>query len=33
MNRQVVIKKYENRRLYDTTHSRYFNLEEVAQMV
>ena len=33
MNRQVVIKKYENRRLYDTTHSRYINLEEVAQMV
>ena len=33
MNRQVVIKKYENRRLYDTTHSRYINLEEVAQTV
>jgi len=29
----VVIKKYENRRLYDTTNSRYVNLEEVAQMV
>ena len=27
----VVIKKYENRRLYDTTNSRYVNLEEVAQ--
>ena len=29
----VIIKKYENRRLYDTTNSRYVNLEEVAQMV
>src|ERR1035438_9436613 len=29
----VVIKKYENRRLYDTTNSRYVNLEEVAQML
>jgi len=29
----VVIKKYENRRLYDTTNSRYVNLEEVAQLV
>jgi len=34
MERQpVVIKKYENRRLYDSTNSRYINLEEVAQMV
>ena len=33
MNRKVVIKKYENRRLYDTTTSRYVNLDEVAQMV
>jgi polyhydroxyalkanoate synthesis repressor PhaR len=34
MNRKpVVIKKYENRRLYDTTNSRYINLDEVAQMV
>lgn len=34
MDRQsVVIKKYGNRRLYDITHSRYVNLEEVAQMV
>src|SRR5580704_3780550 len=31
--KRVVIKKYENRRLYDTTGSRYVNLEEVAQMV
>src|ERR1039458_6195766 len=29
----VVIKKYENRRLYDTTDSRYVNLDEVAQML
>ena len=29
----VVIKKYENRRLYDTTNSRYINLEEVAQLL
>jgi polyhydroxyalkanoate synthesis repressor PhaR len=30
---KVVIKKYENRRLYDTTNSRYVNLEEVADML
>ncbi len=29
----VIIKKYENRRLYDTGSSRYVNLDEVAQMV
>ena len=29
----VVIKKYENRRLYDTTNSRYVNLEDVAQLL
>lgn len=29
----VIIKKYGNRRLYDSTNSRYVNLEEVAQMV
>ncbi len=29
----VIIKKYENRRLYDTANSRYVNLEEVAQLV
>jgi polyhydroxyalkanoate synthesis repressor PhaR len=29
----IVIKKYENRRLYDTANSRYVNLEEVAQIV
>ena len=31
--RKVIIKKYENRRLYDTAGSRYVNLEDVAQMV
>jgi polyhydroxyalkanoate synthesis repressor PhaR len=31
--RKVVIKKYENRRLYDTAGSRYVNLDEVARMV
>jgi len=30
---KVLIKKYENRRLYDTTNSRYVNLEDVADMV
>ena len=29
----ILIKKYENRRLYDTTNSRYINLEEVAAFV
>ncbi len=29
----VVIKKYANRRLYDTTGSRYVNLDEIAGMV
>lgn len=29
----VIIRKYENRRLYDTTNSRYVNLEEVAQLL
>jgi len=34
MNRKpMIIKKYENRRLYDTTNSRYINQDEVAQMV
>ncbi len=31
--KSVLIKKYENRRLYDATHSRYVNLEEVAAFV
>ena len=29
----VLIKKYENRRLYDTANSRYVNLDDIAQMV
>ena len=29
----IVIKKYENRRLYDTTRSRYINLDEIAQLI
>ena len=33
MAQTVIIKKYENRRLYDATNSRYVNLEEVAQLV
>ena len=33
MTDTIVIKKYENRRLYDTHNSRYVNLEGVAQMV
>jgi len=31
--KKVIIKKYENRRLYDTTNSRYVNLDEVAEML
>jgi polyhydroxyalkanoate synthesis repressor PhaR len=33
MPKKIVIKKYENRRLYDTTRSQYINLDEVAQLV
>jgi polyhydroxyalkanoate synthesis repressor PhaR len=33
MAQTVIIKKYENRRLYDATNSRYVNLEEVAQLM
>jgi polyhydroxyalkanoate synthesis repressor PhaR len=29
----VIIKKYGNRRLYDSSNSRYVNLEDIAQMV
>lgn len=29
----VIIKKYENRRLYDTTTSRYVNLDEIALLI
>jgi polyhydroxyalkanoate synthesis repressor PhaR len=31
--KSILIKKYENRRLYDTTNSHYINLDEVAQML
>lgn len=30
---KIVIKKYGNRRLYDTSSSRYVNLEEIAAMI
>lgn len=30
---RIVIRKYENRRLYDTEHSRYINLDEIARLV
>lgn len=30
---RVLIKKYENRRLYDTANSRYVNLDDIAQML
>jgi polyhydroxyalkanoate synthesis repressor PhaR len=29
----VIIKKYGNRRLYDTTHSRYINLDDIASLI
>ena len=29
----VVIKKYENRRLYNTAESRYINLEEITALI
>ena len=29
----IIIKKYENRRLYDTINSRYINLEEIAELI
>jgi polyhydroxyalkanoate synthesis repressor PhaR len=31
--KSILIKKYENRRLYDVTNSRYVNLDEVAQLL
>jgi polyhydroxyalkanoate synthesis repressor PhaR len=30
---QVIIKKYSNRRLYDTSHKRYITLEEIANLI
>jgi polyhydroxyalkanoate synthesis repressor PhaR len=32
-SKTILIKKYENRRLYDTTNSRYVNLDEVAKLL
>lgn len=32
-SRTILIKKYENRRLYDTSNSRYVNLDEVASLL
>jgi polyhydroxyalkanoate synthesis repressor PhaR len=32
-NQQIVIKKYSNRRLYDTTHKRYVTLDEIANLI
>src|SRR5579863_2835802 len=32
-SKSILIKKYENRRLYDTVNSRYVNLDEVARML
>jgi polyhydroxyalkanoate synthesis repressor PhaR len=31
--KSILIRKYENRRLYDVTNSRYVNLDEVAQLL
>jgi polyhydroxyalkanoate synthesis regulator protein len=31
--KSILIKKYENRRLYDATNSRYVNLDEVARLL
>ncbi len=33
MSQPIVVRKYENRRLYDTSSSRYVNLPEIAQLV
>ncbi|RMG94153.1 MAG: pesticin [Candidatus Dadabacteria bacterium] len=30
---RILIKKYANRRLYDTHHSRYVNLKQIAELV
>lgn len=30
---KIVIKKYENRRLYDTSQSRYINLDDLAELI
>ena len=31
--KKIIIKKYENRRLYDVTNSRYVNLDELARAI
>ena len=33
MSEQVIIKKYSNRRLYDTSHKRYITLDEIANLI
>lgn len=33
MNEQRLIRKYVNRRLYDTTQSRYVNLDDLREMI
>lgn len=33
MSKTILIKKYENRRLYDATNSRYVNLDDVARIL
>lgn len=33
MNREILIKKYGNRRLYDTVGSRYVNLDDLAEHI
>ncbi len=30
---QIIIKKYSNRRLYDTTHKKYVTLDEIANLI
>lgn len=32
-DQQIIIKKYSNRRLYDTTHKRYVTLDEIAELI
>jgi len=33
LDKQIVIKKYSNRRLYDTTHKRYVTLDDIASLI
>ncbi len=32
-DQQIIIKKYSNRRLYDTSHKRYVTLDEIADLI